>query len=241
MISHFVYQMLSFLITKWQLHNTSYREGECCSKPEEGRECKITLETTLKEEMRWRERVGGKWEMERGYPGGCSRNLSRYFLLQTQTLRNCTVQTSRYTHTHTYNPTFYVKNTQQWSTAQLWFKAFFDWVGLRPTPDFLCGTVCRLQLYEHAHAHTYTSLMRHSVPPRAPYFVSLFSSLQVIQYLVPAPHTFWSMSRHSQFYHTYACMRSHKYVHTYANTDTHTHHVPLLSFYTSCSPPNLFT
>lgn len=146
-----------------------------------------------------------------------------------------------HTHTHTYNPTFYVKNTQQWSTAQLWFKAFFDWVGLRPPPDFLCGTVCRLQLYEHAHAHTYTSLMRHSVPPRAPYFVSLFSSLQVIQYLVPAPHTFWSMSRHSQFYHTYACMRSHKYVHTYANTDTHTHHVPLLSFYASCSPPNLFT
>lgn len=177
MISHFSYQMLSFLITKWQLHNTSYGEGECCSKPEEGRECKITLETTLKEEMRWRERVGGKWEMERGYPGGCSRNLSRYFLLQTQTLRNCTVQTSRHTHTHIHIiQRFMLKNTQQWSTAQLWFKAFFDWVGLRPTPNFLRGTVCRLQLYEHARTHTYTSLMRRWVPPQAPLCESLLQS-----------------------------------------------------------------
>lgn len=50
-------------------------------------ECKITPKTTPKEERRWRKRVGGKWEMERGCPGGCSKNLLRYFLQQTQKLR----------------------------------------------------------------------------------------------------------------------------------------------------------
>jgi len=64
-------------------------------------------------------------------------------------------------HTHTLNPTHCTKNTHQWSTVLLWFNAFFDWVGLRPTPDFLCSTLCLPQLHECMHTHTYTHTDTH--------------------------------------------------------------------------------
>lgn len=67
--------------------------------------CKITPETTPKEEKEQggKKRVGGKQKMESGgHPGGRSKNLSRYFLLQTQNFWDRSGERRADTHTHTH-------------------------------------------------------------------------------------------------------------------------------------------
>lgn len=66
--------------------------------------CKITPETTPKEE---KEQGGEKMESG-GYPDGGSKNLSRYFLLQTQNFWDQSGERCADTHTRTH--THYIKS-----------------------------------------------------------------------------------------------------------------------------------
>ena len=113
-------------------------------------------------------------------------------------------------HIHTLNPTDCAKNTHQWSTEQLWFNAFFDWVGLRPTPDFLCSPICLPQLYDHTHTHTrartHTCTHTNQLNEQSNTPTSCWVCEPLRQCLdpsisnafnAPTPHIFWSMSRHS--------------------------------------------
>lgn len=129
-----------------------------------------------------------------------------------------------YTHiTHIGSKLLHWKHTH--TQVELWFRTPFDWVGVmfpwEASGICSCTNIhTRTQTHTRVHTRAHTHLMQAS---------KLFLHLVNVSSL--------------PIHHPYACMFSNEYQRTCActHTRTHPHRVPLLSFYTSCSPPCVFT